>query len=365
MPEPAALRRDSACEADSSAAPENRVQHLRERVNNALAELELREEPALLYDPVRYVLGGDGKRLRPVLLLLAAEVFGAETEDALPAALAVEAFHNFTLVHDDVMDHAEERRGRPAVHRRWDTGTALLAGDLLLVRAYDLLAEAAAGAETDLAALMRPFRRMARRLCEGQALDKTFETREAVSVEEYLDMIDGKTGALLSATLELGGLCGDTAPARAEALRNAGAALGRAFQIQDDLLDLTADSERWGKPVGGDLREGKKTFLLVRARERAAEDDAEDARALFERAAESGLASGEIDEARRRMARLGVLSDARRAVARYTEAATAHLDRALPSETGDPEDGRAEDARARGAAGTLRWLIGKMQARLH
>ena len=360
MPEPAALRRDSVCEAGSSTAPENRVQHLRERVNNALAELELREEPALLYDPVRYVLGGDGKRLRPVLLLLAAEVFGAETEDALPAALAVEAFHNFTLVHDDVMDRAEERRGRPAVHRRWDTGTALLAGDLLLVRAYDLLAEAAAGAETDLATLMRPFRRMARRLCEGQALDKTFETREAVSVEEYLDMIDGKTGALLSATLELGGLCGDAAPARAEALRKAGAALGRAFQIQDDLLDLTADSERWGKPVGGDLREGKKTFLLVRARERAAEDDAEDARALFERAAESGLASGEIDEARRRMARLGVLSDARRAVARYTEAATAHLDRALPGETGDSEDGRA-----RGAAGTLRWLIGKMQARLH
>jgi geranylgeranyl diphosphate synthase type II len=332
-------------------APEARVRDLRERVNAALDDLEPPErQPPLLYDPVRYVLRGGGKRLRPILLLLTAEAFGAATDDALPAALAVEVFHNFTLVHDDVMDHADERRGRPAVHHRWDTGTALLAGDLLLVRAYDLLAEAEA--EADLAALMRPFRRMARRLCEGQALDKAFETRAEVSVEEYLDMIDGKTGALLGATLELGGRCGEATGEQAEALHAAGAALGRAFQIQDDLLDLTADPERWGKPVGGDLMEGKKTFLLLRALERATDAD----RAFFERATlGGGLDEEDIAEARRRMDALGVLDDARRAVARHTEAAGAHLERALSGEA----------ARAPEAAATLRWLIAEMQARLH
>lgn len=332
--------------------PDAHVQQLHRRVNEALSELELREQPALLYEPVRYVLDGDGKRLRPILLLLVAEIFGTTVEDALPAALAVEVFHNFTLVHDDVMDRADERRGRPAVHRRWDTGTALLVGDLLLVRAYDLLAEA--GEKTGaLADLMDPFRRMARRLCEGQAFDKSFETRSGVSVEDYLDMIDGKTGALLGAALELGGRCGHATTSEAQALREAGSALGRAFQIQDDLLDLTADPERWGKPVGGDLVEGKKTFLLLRALERAEDQD----RRLFERAAEGGLADEEIDEARRCMDRLGVLDDARRAVTHHTEAAAEHLARALPK-------GKEKRPQAR-AAGTLRWLIGKMQARLH
>jgi geranylgeranyl diphosphate synthase type II len=332
---------------------EAHVQQLRERVNAELAALEPREQPALLYEPVRYVLDGGGKRLRPILLLLVAEAFGADPDDALPAALAVEVFHNFTLVHDDVMDHATERRGRAAVHRRWDTGTALLAGDLLLVRAYDLLAETETA---DLRTLMRPFRRMARRLCEGQAFDKTFETQADVSVEEYLDMIDGKTAALLGATLELGGRCGEADSDEADALRRAGAALGRAFQIQDDLLDLTADPERWGKPVGGDLREGKKTFLLLRALECAVDGAADEkTRALFERAAEEGLTEENIEAARQRMDRLGVLDDARRAVARHTDAATDHLERALPA--ADRTERQTE------AAGTLRWLIGEMQVR--
>ena len=342
--------RDASDARASSTDPSAHVQRLREQVNAALEELEPRAEPALLYEPVRYVLEGGGKRLRPILLLLTAEAFGTETEAALPAALAVEVFHNFTLVHDDVMDHADQRRGRPAVHRRWDTGTALLSGDLLLVRAYELLA----GAEGDFEEMMASFSRMARRLCEGQALDKAFEDQEEVSVEAYLDMVDGKTGALLGATLELGGRCGQATTEEAEALRAAGAALGRAFQIQDDLLDLTADPDQWGKPVGGDLMEGKKTFLLLRALERATGP----AYAFFERAAtEDGLAEGEVDEARRRMDALGVLDDARQAVTRHTETAIEQLDRALP------------EARKQGASmhatGTLHWLIDKMQARLY
>lgn len=354
---------------DSSLAEAEReahVQRLRQDVNAALRALEPRRTPALLYDPVRYVLEGEGKRLRPILLLLTAEAFGTRSEAALPAALAIEAFHNFTLVHDDIMDHAERRRGRAAVHRRWDTGTAVLAGDLLVVRAYDLLAEA----EGDLAALMRPFRYMARRLCEGQAYDKEFETRLDVSVDEYLEMVDRKTGALLSAALEIGGRCGRCTDAEAKALRAAGAALGRAFQIQDDLLDLTADSERWGKPVGGDLMEGKKTFLLLRALERAEGEE----RALFERAAtEGGLPEAQVTEARRRMRALGVLEDARRAVSHHTESATDRLRRVLPDrsrvdgQAGPPggEEDPGADAQEPDAAGTLRWLIGKMQARLH
>lgn len=346
------MNRASRTNADPAAdrgspAQEEHVQRLRRRVNTALQELEPRAHPALLYEPVRYVLEGGGKRLRPILLLLAAEAFGAEVEEALPAALAVEVFHNFTLVHDDVMDHADERRGRPAVHRRWDTGTALLAGDMLLVRAYDLLADAQ-GRD-----LGTPFRKMARRLCEGQALDKEFETRAEVAVEEYLEMIDGKTGALLGAVLELGGRCGGATQEEADALHEAGAALGRAFQIQDDLLDLVADPDHWGKPVGGDLQEGKKTYVLLRALEQAEGET----RVLFERAADGGLLKEEVEEARRRLEELGILEEARQTVSRYTGAAADHLRGVLPEE---PVDSAAVNA-----ASTLRWLIEEMQARLH
>ena len=292
-------------------------------IEDGLASLELPEEPATLYDPVRYILASGGKRIRPVLVLLTAEAFGGSDtrQRALPAALACEVFHNFTLVHDDIMDHAATRRGRPTVHETWSEATAILSGDVMMGHAYELLSMAGTD---DLFALMRPFHRMVRRLCEGQALDLDFETRDDVSVEDYLHMIDGKTGALLELTLDLGALIGGAdAPAR-RALQKAGHALGRAFQIQDDLLDLTAKSAAWGKTIGGDLMEGKKTYLLLRALERAEGDEL----AWFQRAL-AGLPASDVAEARDRMEALGVLDDAAEEVQRYTQLGSEGLE-AIP-----------------------------------
>ncbi len=295
-----ALHPDAVAEAAGAHA-----ERLTTLVDARLRTLDLPAEPAILYDPVRYVLDGGGKRLRPVLLLLAAEVFDVPTERALPAALAVEVFHNFTLVHDDIMDHAAERRGRPSAHVVWDESTAILAGDFMMGLAYDLLARTETGR---LAEIVRTFHRMVARLCEGQALDEHFESRSAVSVPEYLDMIDRKTGALIETVLLLGGIVGDGDEEELAALSETGRAWGRAFQIQDDLLDLTAEDDRWGKTIGGDLMEGKKTYLLLRTLERA--EGAE--RAWFERiVTDGGLDEAEVPEARRRMIALGVLGEAR------------------------------------------------------
>ena len=319
------------------------VGRLRDEVNDALAQLVPETEPAELYDPVRYVLAGGGKRFRPVLLLLAADACGRAAARALPAALAVEVFHNFTLVHDDIMDHAAERRGRPTVHVRWDESTAILCGDFLMGLSYDLLARVETAR---LAELIRTFHEMVARLCEGQALDKAFETRTDVSVDAYLSMIDAKTGALLRASLEMGGIVGGAAAEERAVLRRLGAHLGRAFQIQDDLLDLVAEDERWGKSVGGDLREGKKTFLLLRALERTQGAEHE----WFARIVRAGgLPEAEIEEARERMERSGVLDEAREAVREHTTMALGCLDALPPSP----------------AVEALRWLVARMQARLH
>jgi len=319
--------------ADEAAA---HVRALAGEVDAALAALAFPSAPDDLYAPVRYVLGGGGKRVRPVLTLLAAEAFGAAREGAMPAALAVEVFHAFTLVHDDIMDHAETRRGRPTVHVRWSEPTAILAGDLLMGLAYRLLDEARIARAADARAA---FHRMVTRLCEGQALDMAFETTPDVRLADYLGMIDGKTGALLSLSLVLGGLAGDApdtpggdGPANAlAALDAAGRDLGRAFQIQDDLLDLTADPETWGKPLGGDLVEGKKTFLLLAALERTTGDE----RTWFARVGSGGLPPFEVDEARRRLDRLGVLDDARAAVDAYVASGLAALDVLPPGPAAD------------------------------
>lgn len=317
------------------------IRPLRRRVDERLAGLIPDAEPDSLYAPARYVLAGRGKRVRPVLLLLAAEASGAAAEAAMPAALAVEVFHNFTLVHDDIMDHAAERRGRPTVHERWDESTAILVGDLLMALAYELLAEVEAG---DTRRMTAAYQRMVRQLCEGQALDKAFETRADVTVDEYLRMIDAKTGALVAAVLAMGAHIAGSP--HAGALFEAGRHVGRAFQIQDDLLDLVASDDRWGKPVGGDLVEGKKTFLLLRALERARGDE----RAWYARIVhDGGLSPGEVPEARRRMEALGVVDEAREAVKRYSEAAHEQLAR-LPGSD---------------ALLALHGFVERMQARVH
>ena len=319
------------------------VASLRARIEQALPAFPPDAEPAVLYEPARYVLEGGGKRIRPTLLLLVAQAYGRPVGAALPAALAVEVFHNFTLVHDDIMDASDERRGRPTVHVKWDVGTAILVGDLLMGRSYELLGEVD---DTPVDALYEVYHPMVKQLCSGQALDASFEDESVVSVEAYLDMIDGKTAALLSAAFELGAVVGNAPQAHRERLRAAGRLVGRAFQIQDDLLDVTADGEDWGKAVGGDLVNGKKTYVTLRALERA--DGAEyDWFARLSR--EGGLPPSDVDEARRRMDRLGVFEDARAAVERYTDQARTHL-QVLP-------DGRPRRA--------LRWLLSELEGREH
>lgn len=322
--------------------PARRIKTSVRRVEAALSNIRLPGEPSELYEPVRYVMEGGGKRVRPVALLLTAEAFGGleAAKAALPAALAVEVFHNFTLVHDDIMDRAETRRGRPTVHVHWDEATAILAGDLLFGLAHDLLAQAPV---EDATSLTRVFYEAVAALCEGQALDLAFERRESVTVADYLDMIDRKTGALLELALHFGGRIGGASAADCDALRRAGVALGRAFQIQDDLLDLTAEADGWGKSIGGDLVEGKRTFLLLRALEAAEGED----RTWLLRAV-SGLPEAEVPEARKRMERLGVIAEAREAVSHHTARAEAELS-VLPA-------GEAADA--------LRHLIAALAQRI-
>ena len=284
-----------------------------------LMTIAAHSQPDVLYEPVRYVLAGKGKRWRPVLLLLCAEMYDVDSEDALSAALAIEVSHNWALVHDDIMDAAATRRGQASVHEKWDVNTALLCGDVLMGLAYDQLLRTKA---TQLPRLLATFNRMITALCEGQALDMQFETRAVVDTPQYLNMIDLKTGALIGAALEMGAILGEATPAECAAVHRAGIAAGRAFQIMDDLLDLWAQDSRWGKDIGGDLMAGKKTFLLLEAlsRARGAEWD------FFDRIRQGGtIGTVNVEEARRRMEHLGVLEYARENVAYYTNRAIDHL----------------------------------------
>ena len=295
--------------------PTSTVDALRAEVDASLRALALPTHPQALYAPIRYVLERGGKRLRPVLVLLAGEIYGAARSAAMPVALAVEVFHNFTLVHDDIMDHSATRRGQPTVHVKWDESTAILSGDYMMALSYRLLAQ---GPEDVLSEMLAVFDEMVGHLCEGQALDKQFESVPVISLSDYEQMIDSKTGALLRASLELGGLTAMAPEVDRVKLREIGVHLGRAFQIQDDLLDLVADDHRWGKTVGGDLVEGKKTYLLVRALELASGDE----RAFFERLVlNGGLEHEEVPRARGFLTEMGIVSEARDAVNAHTEAA--------------------------------------------
>ncbi|NNE34415.1 MAG: polyprenyl synthetase family protein, partial [Rhodothermales bacterium] len=236
-----------------------------DRIEADLAELRAdlgARKPTELYDPVGYVLESRGKRLRPLLVHLVSRSLGASYETASPVAQGVEVFHAFTLVHDDVMDNAATRRGRQTVHTKWDLSTAILAGDLLLGLSYELVSRVP---HELLPRVMSTFGVMVARLCEGQTADMTFEKRGDVALDEYLRMIDRKTGALLECCFCLGGILGGGSDEVVAALGEAGIELGRAFQIQDDLLDLVATDPKWGKKIGGDLIEGKKAYLLLAA----------------------------------------------------------------------------------------------------
>jgi geranylgeranyl pyrophosphate synthase len=223
-------------------------------------------EPASLYDPMRYALQDGGKLLRPILAQVACEAVGGSIDDVVDAAAALELVHVFSLVHDDIMDADELRRGRETVYKKWDINTAILSGDAILVKAYEAINQVAA---VHLPRALKQFSRGILEVCEGQALDMEFEDRDDVTLDDYFAMIDRKTGRLFGLACELGAILGNGSEDQIVALRTYGEKLGRAFQIQDDLLDVLADQETLGKDVGSDIQEDKKTYLMLYTREHA------------------------------------------------------------------------------------------------
>ena len=222
--------------------------------------------PAGLYEPIDYVMASGGKRVRPVLALMACNLFDDDIGKALMPAIALEFFHNFTLLHDDVMDNADLRRNRPTVHKRWNENTAILSGDAMMILAYRYICQSPSDI---LPVLLDTFNRTALEVCEGQQYDMDFEQRSDVSIDEYLRMIRLKTAVLLGACLKIGAICGGTDAANAESLYQFGISLGLTFQIQDDWLDVYANPDVFGKAIGGDILCGKKTFLLLTALEKS------------------------------------------------------------------------------------------------
>lgn len=212
------------------------------------------------------MLGNGGKRLRPILALMGCGLCGTDRHKAMPAAIAVELVHNFTLIHDDIMDEAGHRRGQLAVHKKWNSSVAILSGDSMYTRAMLLLDDL--DENVDYRRVINLFLQGINKVCEGQALDMEFEQREAVLLDEYMEMIGGKTGALLETSLQMGGIIGGCNDEQLIHLQQVGSDLGYAFQIQDDLLDVIADPEKFGKRVAGDIFEGKKTYLMILALER-------------------------------------------------------------------------------------------------
>lgn len=231
-------------------------------IQEEILKLDWKREPYGLYEPIEYTLAAGGKRVRPQLAMIGCQLFDGNENEVLPAALALEVFHNFTLLHDDVMDKAEVRRGRPTVHVKWDENTAILSGDQMLIEAYKLLSNVPAA---KLPTVLQLFNKMATEICEGQQYDVDFESQEAVNIEEYLHMIRLKTSVLLGTALQIGAYIAGADQEAQRAIYDFGINVGLAFQIQDDILDVWGDPATFGKAVGGDIACNKKTFVFLTA----------------------------------------------------------------------------------------------------
>lgn len=294
----------------------------RESFLNYLEQNAPQREPDGLYAPIRYILDMGGKRMRPVLVLLSADLFGGRVSDALPAAAAVEVFHNFTLIHDDIMDAAPLRRGRATVHKKWDLNTGILSGDAMLILAYQQLEPYTGEAYPQ---LMRLFSRTALEVCEGQQFDMDFESRDDVSLEEYLNMIALKTAVLLGCALQMGAIVAGAGATEQQAVYDFGIALGLAFQLQDDYLDAFGDPERFGKQVGGDIIENKKTYLYLKALELASAGEARELQDLY--SIQPARPEAKVERVRQIFQESGAAAQARQRIEAYTEKAFSGLDR--------------------------------------
>lgn len=271
--------------------------------------------PLSLYEPASYILNSPGKRLRPFLVLISAKAVGTDYSKVLKAAAAVEILHNFTLVHDDIMDNADKRRGRLTVHKKYDLSTAILVGDILASVAYELLLK---DAKENSNLVVSTFNRGVAEVCEGQGLDKEFETAKHVSMEQYIEMISKKTAALAEMCCSVGAQIGGGSKEEIKLLSDYGKYLGIAFQIQDDLLDITADEKDFGKIIGGDLIEGKKTFLFIKALEKAKGFRKKE---LLNVVRNKGINPADVSYYKNIYIELGVLDDAVKEIKHYTQRA--------------------------------------------
>ncbi|WP_196885384.1 polyprenyl synthetase family protein [Aureivirga sp. CE67] len=238
----------------------------------------IEKEPVNLYAPINYILNLGGKRLRPILALLSTDAFGDDPKKALDVALAIEVFHNFTLIHDDIMDDAPLRRGKETVHEKWDINTGILSGDAMLILAYQILESYEPKIYKE---LMRVFNQTALEVCEGQQMDMDFETRTDVTLSEYMKMITLKTSVLVAAALQMGGIIAGASEDDKQRIYDFGLNLGLAFQLQDDYLDAFGNPETFGKQVGGDIIENKKTYLVLKALENATSEQSENLLNLY------------------------------------------------------------------------------------
>ncbi|MDA3944300.1 MAG: polyprenyl synthetase family protein [Bacteroidetes bacterium] len=256
-----------------------KIEQFQQAINDLIHRQKFDGNPRALYEPISYTLNQGGKRLRPLLTLLACDLFDGDTEKALYPALAVEVFHNFTLVHDDIMDKAPLRRGKETVYKKWNSDIAILSGDTMFAMAYQYTLQTDAALIPD---ILQVFSKAAIEVCEGQQLDMDFETETEVSLADYLNMIRLKTAVLLGASLEIGAVIAGAAKKDVKAIYDFGMALGMAFQLKDDLLDVYGKQEDFGKMSGGDIAANKKTYLFLKALEMAKTEDREKLLALYD-----------------------------------------------------------------------------------
>lgn len=290
-------------------------------IEDKLVSFTPKVAPIGIYEPMKYILDGGGKRIRPMLLIICCEAAGGKVEAALDAATAIEILHNFTLVHDDIMDNADTRRGKETIHKKWDSNTAILAGDGLLGYAFKSLLKTKSERIQEIA---NSFTEAIIEVCEGQSYDKEFELRKKVRIDEYVMMIDKKTSELLKCCAEIGALIGNASNEEIDALKYYALYTGLAFQIQDDLLDIVADEKEFGKKTGGDLYEGKKTYLLLKALESAVET--EDKELLHYVIENKGVKNAEeVMKVKAVYDKYGVIESAAKKVEEYTSMANEQL----------------------------------------
>ena len=288
-----------------------------------LSDHQFSQSPKGLYDPVNYILSLGGKRLRPVLLLMGCNLFDDEVNQALPAAYAVEIFHNFSLLHDDIMDEAPLRRGHPTVHVKYNQNTGILSGDVMLVYAYEFLAQL--GEKVNILKVLKIFNQLAIGVCEGQQYDMDFEQRDDVTIDEYLKMIEQKTAVLIAGGLQIGALIGGASKEDAQHLYEFGRNVGIAFQLQDDILDTFGDPEKFGKKVGGDIAQNKKTFLLLKAYECCDEQQAKQLRILMNKGTQDE--EGKINEVKSIFNELEIRQQSEQLMETYLQLAFSHLEK--------------------------------------